>query len=158
MLWRLLAAIVSRPTVARWLIARAQRTPYIHIDGYMNRWWLFNPFTARSGSGTRYPWCPISIRVHHILRPDSDRALHDHPWNFRTIILRGEYAEDRGNGNLHLRCAGDTSALRFGEYHRIAAVTDGGVWTLFITGRYRGTWGFLVNGRKVPHREYLGES
>jgi hypothetical protein len=33
---------------------------------------------------------------------------------------------------------------------------DGGATTLFITGKYRGTWGFLVDGVKVPWREYLG--
>jgi hypothetical protein len=30
------------------------------------------------------------------------------------------------------------------------------VWTLFITWRYQGTWGFDVDGSKVPWREYLG--
>jgi hypothetical protein len=156
-MWRRFAWLVSRPAVASWLIARAQRTPYTHLDGYMHRWWLFNPFAARSGSGTRYPWCPISIRVHHILRRDHDRALHDHPWNARTIILRGWYHELREDDRFHIREAGDTAALRFGEFHRILEVSPGGVYTLFITGRYRGTWGFKVDGAKVPHREYLGE-
>lgn len=31
-----------------------------------------------------------------------------------------------------------------------------GVYTLFITGPYRGTWGFLVGGVKVKWRDYLG--
>jgi hypothetical protein len=56
----------------------------------------------------------------------------------------------------HLRVPGDTARLMFGEYHRIAQISDGGVWTLFITGRNRGTWGFMVDGKKVPWREYLG--
>ena len=46
--------------------------------------------------------------------------------------------------------------LLYGQYHRISAISDDGVWTLFITGRKRGTWGFWVNGRKVPWREYGG--
>ena len=29
-----------------------------------------------------------------------------------------------------------------------------GALTLFITGRYRGPWGFWVDGAKVPWREY----
>lgn len=37
----------------------------------------------------------------------------------------------------------------------LRAVCDGGAWTLFISWRWRGVWGFLVDGRKVPWREYL---
>lgn len=149
------------------------KTPYTHLDGYMMRYWLFNPYPSKS-SGKR-PWWqfPISIRLHHILREDDDRALHDHPWNARTIILKGSYSEVRLRRIIYRmpsrfearrfaedpyeREPGDTARLNFGEYHRITSVTDGGVWTLFITGRYRGTWGFLVNGKKVNHGDYLGE-
>lgn len=185
MIAALIARVLARPAVTDWLIRRAMRTPYTRItsaDGsqvYMHRYWLFNPYPADS-SGNR-PWWqfPISIRLHQIMREDDDRDLHDHPWNARTFILRGWYEEKRPTHEFdHLielpegaklvevlellkREAGDTAALRFGEYHRITEVSDGGVWTLFVTGRYRGTWGFLVNGKKVPWREYLlakGES
>jgi hypothetical protein len=33
------------------------------------------------------------IYLHHFLRSDYDRALHDHPWNFRTFLLKGGYRE-----------------------------------------------------------------
>jgi hypothetical protein len=163
LLWSLVALVVSRPAVATWLIERAKRTPYTHIcnptdptDVYMRRWWLFNPY-PRSGEKRRLRWCPISIRVHHILREDRDPHLHDHPWNARTIILRGEYEEEREHGEDFVRIRGDSASLRFGQFHRIYYVdpTQGAV-TLFITGRQRGTWGFWVGDRKVPWREYLG--
>lgn len=168
MLLSLLARFLARPRVTDWLIRRALRTPYTHIaatDGqgdYMRRFWLFNPYPSDS-SGAKN-WFPISIRIHHIRRPDQDRDLHDHPWNARTFILRGGYTEirpieftARGGGTAILeRNAGETAALKFGEYHRITRVSPGGVWTLFVTGRYRGTWGFNVEGVKVPWREYLG--
>jgi hypothetical protein len=161
MFWKIIAYICSRPIVAEWLITRSQRTPYTHItsadgnDIYMGRWWLFNPYPTGS-SGDRPKWqFPISIRIHHIMRPDHDRDLHDHPWNARTIIIRGYYDEQRLNG-CFLRKPGDTARLSFGEYHRIFAVSPGGVWTIFITGKYRGTWGFLVDGVKVKWRTYLG--
>ena len=144
------------------LIRRAQRTPYTNItsadggDVYMGRWWLFNPY-GKDAAGDpvppRWSWLP-SIRVHHIMRPDADRDLHDHPWNARTVILRGWYIEERQDGT-YVRRAGDTAALRFEQFHRIAEVSPGGVWTLFITWRYRGPWGFLVDGVKVPWRDYL---
>ena len=182
MIWQLIARIVSRPAVATWLINRAQRTPYSHIqsaDGaqrYMGRWWLFNPYPHGSdGDGRPFPWLP-SVRIHHICRADRDRHLHDHPWNARTIVLRGWYNEERPfdvanplpsestgahvvQGQLReyfCHHAGYTGRLLFGQYRRISAVSSGGVWTLFIVGRKRGTWGFEVNGHKVPWREYLG--
>jgi hypothetical protein len=161
MLWNIIAWVVSKPVIAKWLIGRAQRTPYLHItqrgadnELYMGRWWLFNPYDNATRQ-TKYRWFPISIRIHHICQPDRDPHLHDHPWNARTIILRGAYLEDRMNRE-HFRVPGDTARLMFGEYHRIAQISDGGVWTLFITGRNRGTWGLLVEGVKVPYREYLG--
>jgi hypothetical protein len=145
--WRLVAKQLARPAVAAWLIARAQRTPYLHI-----------------------------------MRHDEDRDLHDHPWNARTVILRGSYTEERLEpagiadiakpGPLTLmwveelddlfkvsmktRNPGDTARLNHGEYHRIDQISTGGVYTLFITSKWRGDWGFLVNGVKVPWRTYTG--
>lgn len=179
LMMRLLARTLARPAVADWLIRRAERTPYSPIisEGklYMERFWLFNPYPDSGASGAdRKPWrFPISIRIHHIILPDQDRHLHDHPWNARTFILRGGYNEVRPHkkfwssldgliealkpeGMMHIRRAGDTVALKFGEYHRITEVSEGGVWTLFVTGKYRGTWGFLVDGVKVQWRRYLG--
>lgn len=163
LLWKAAAWIVARPRVADWLIRRAKRTPYFHItspDGqeiYMGRWWLFNPYDY----DTRQPrrrWCPISIRIHHIMRHDDDRHLHDHPWNARTIVLKGYYFEETPKQfkTLVKRGAGDTARIGFGQFHRIHTVSQGGVYTLFISGKHRGTWGFLVDGVKVPWREYLG--
>lgn len=174
MIWKLIARLLAKPSVANWLIKRAQRTPYSPIvkDGvlYMDRWWLFNPYPNTGGSGADRPrWqFPISIRIHHIVQPDQDRHLHDHPWNARTVILGGWYIEERIErpgvvvGDFqqyrleHARCTGDTAKLAYGEYHRITNLSEGGVYTMFITGPYRGTWGFLVDGVKVQWRKYLG--
>lgn len=187
--WRLVAKLLARPTTAAWLIARAQRTPYLHImsaDGaemYMGRWWLFNPY-SRTTHKPAFWWCPWSFRIHHIMRPDEDRDLHDHPWNARTIILRGWYAEQRPASDEWKesiksclipdpdpkfvdwitsdacewikRDQGDTATLNHGEYHRIDQISPGGVYTVFITSKWRGDWGFLVNGVKVPWRTYTG--
>lgn len=178
--WKPVAWLLGRPAVADWLIRRAQRTPYTHIitEGklYMERYWLFNPYPQTGGSGADRPrWqFPISIRLHHIVLPDQDRGhMHDHPWNARTFILRGGYVEVRPHpifgrrwdeladwlmpdGRKIEHHAGETAPLKFGEYHRIVSIAEGGAWTLFVTGKYRGTWGFLVAGKKIPWREYLG--
>lgn len=173
----LLARNLARPSVVDWLINKAMQTPYSDIvkdgDVYMRRYWLFNAYPNTGASGSdRKPWrFPLSIRLHQILLPDQDRELHDHPWNARTFILRGSYQEIRPcfgadllskygipepDGAIIVRQSGTTAALKFGEYHRIISISRGGVWTLFVTGKYRGTWGFRVNGEKVQWREYLG--
>ncbi|MCY1429331.1 hypothetical protein D9M71_452450 [compost metagenome] len=176
--WRLLAKLLARPDIADWLIERARRTPYQNIwspDGsklYMARWWLLNPYD-RNSHKPKYWWFPWSIRIHHILRPDDDRDLHDHPWDARTVILRGWYAEQRlADEQLTSllkapsgaqvtefidRRAGDTATLNHGEYHRIDQVSPGGVFTMFITSRWQGEWGFLVDGEKVHWKKYTGE-
>jgi hypothetical protein len=138
------------------LIERALKTPYTHLEGYMERFWLLNPYDFDAPKGARE--LP-SARIHHILRKDLDQYCHDHPWDARTVILKGWYVEERlmpdGSLQTFRRQPGDTAPLNFGEYHRIVEVSEGGVWTLFITYRYQGTWGFLVDGKKVPYREYL---
>lgn len=175
-IWNLIARILAKPVVVDWLIRLAKKTPYFHIispqtgEVYMERYWLFNPYPPSEPQNRKRNWFHISIRLHRIMRPDDDRHMHDHPWNARTVILRGSYSEVRPlrdpvlhailrnlcDGHHYIRNAGDTATLKYGEYHRIASVSDGGVWTLFITGKYRGTWGFMVDGIKVPYREYLG--
>lgn len=151
MMWQLLAKLLALPWVAQWIYRRALRTPYAHLPDYMDRWWLFNAYD----SPKHREWLP-SIRMHHIKRPDKDPHLHDHPWNARTIILGGYYVEQKLDGRVYVRTPGDTVPLRFGEFHRIMAMHSSGAWTLFITWRYQGTWGFMVNGAKVPYKTYLG--
>jgi hypothetical protein len=152
-IWRVIARFVSRPRVAAYLIERSKRTPYLHLDGYMNRYWLFNPTPPQSnGQGRRFEWLP-SIRIHHILRADHARDPHNHPWSFRTIILRGWYIERRDD-RYHFRTNGETARLNADGFHHIADVGSGGVWTLFISWRWQHTWGFRTPEGFVPWRDY----
>lgn len=180
-LWRIVAFIATIPAVSRRIRNYSAPRPYTHIRGddgslYMGRWWVFNPY-GKDATGeptpARWQWLP-SVRIHWIRRPDSDRHMHDHPWNARTIVLHGWYEEERQVSAVpkgvswfpvwtadFLRAGfrrerGYTGRLLFGEYHRIREVSDGGVWTLFFTWPKQGTWGFLVDGVKVPWRKYLG--
>ena len=143
--------LASSPARVDWLIARAQRTPYVDINVYMGRWWLLQPSR----------WLPFSIRIHHIRLPDNDRNPHNHPWNFRSIVLRGWYTEELllpdGGTRSQFAATGKTYTRKINEYHRVADVGDGGVWTLFIMGRYQTKWGFMVNGEHIYWREYLGD-
>lgn len=129
--------------IVNWIIERAKKTPYFHLEGYMERYWLVQPRR----------WLPFSVRVHHILRSDDDRHLHDHPWSYATIILRGGYTEvtsrDKdgkwyGVGNILFR--------GWRHFHRLIVPPGATAWTLFIMGPYRHRWGF-----KIPYTEYLSQ-
>lgn len=85
-----------------------------------------------------------SVRLHHWLGPDDDRALHDHPWWFITLVLRGGYTD----------CGAETDHLHAGSVryrpalHRHTVVPDAdGAWTLLITGPAVRAWGFWLNGK-----------
>jgi len=157
--------------ITNWLIRRAQRTPYVHLPGYMNRWWLVPYSDPSLGEGTglvswwRRPIArtlqafDIAVRVHEILRSGSARDPHDHPWWYLTIILKGGYMEARYNDDGYITDAdwwepGSILFRRAGSWHRLDLPEHTTAWTLFITGPYRQGWGFNVKGRKVPHREY----
>ena len=104
-----------------------------------------------------FPQCPYvirwrleirgvgSVRVHHWLGPDDDRAFHDHPWWFITLVLRGGYTDRTPGGNEHLRAG----MLRYRPAsHQHTVVPDrGGAWTLLITGPKTRSWGFWKNGK-----------
>lgn len=140
------------------------RKPYYrgHIVGadgsiYMERWALFE---------TRW----LRARIHRILREDRDPHMHDHPWNFLSVVLSGWYWEarpatinpcfgsfgdpDREEYTITTRRAGSFALRRATDRHQIVEVSPGGVVTLFITGPLRHWWGFFTPAGKVYWREY----
>ena len=162
MIARLIGRVLRKPKVHNWLLEHARGTPDAPIlspdetEVYMNRYWLFNPIG--SDYTRKYPFIPFSIRIHNILRHDQDRHMHDHPFNARTWIMRGGYNEVRlvdGHVVEIERRAGDTSTLGFDSYHKITRIEDGGALTFFMFGPYKGQWGFLVDGHKMLHRQYV---
>lgn len=157
----LLGKLLTVPVIRDWVINQAMKTEYYHIPGYMNRWWFFNG-DVKEGI-PQYRWLP-RFRIHHILREDEDRPLHDHPADFRTWVLKGYYVHEtekleQGVWKSHFSIyeAGDSYKLKFGEFHSIRHVSNGGVWTLFMLGPSKGVWGFKVDGKKVPWREYMAQ-
>lgn len=123
------------------LVRHAARRPYLHLDGYMERFWVF-----------RTP--VLSARVHRILRSDHDRDLHDHPWHYATVILRGGYYEVTQRGR---RWYGPGSVLvrRATHLHRLVVPSGGTATTLFLHARKRRTWGFRTDAGWVDWRRYV---
>jgi hypothetical protein len=109
-------------------------------DPYMLRWFIF-----------RFSKLP-RIYIHKFMRSDDDRGLHDHPWWFISIILRGSYFEIRPDNGLNYRKAGSVAFRRATDRHRVVLEADFDsdgkltrpkpVWTLFITRPVVRIWGF----------------
>ena len=105
--------------------------------------------------------CPLlRIYLHKILRPDHDRHLHDHPWNFTTRILLGGYWEELPcspipHTVLIKRERGTVIPHKAEEEHRIDTLLRVPTWTLMTCGRKRKDWGFFVDGMYVPSDLYL---
>ena len=174
MIVKLIGRVLRKPRVSDYLLTRAKLTPDQHImspDGsqvYMYRYWLFNPIDPTTYK-RKHRLIPFSIRIHHIVQPDPDRHLHDHPFNARTWIMRGGYEEVRSKVTPALTdpwwtqrymvernyLAGDSAKLGHNQYHKITKLHGGEALTFFVFGRYLGPWGFLVNGEKMLFREYL---
>lgn len=165
MAWLLLLADATNAALTNlpgWIIRRAMRTPYIHLPGYMERFWFVR--IGRRGGGQNGAYPLIGARVHHILRSDEGRNFHDHPWPYLTVILRGGYWEitpDFFDGEMRgevRRWHGPGSMLlrRARSWHRLELPAGQTAWTLFCTGPKVQPWGFLVGRRKVGWREYLG--
>lgn len=125
--------------LADWIIARvSHREPNFYIGGketpYMKRWWVIprNRF--------------FNIYLHHILRDDEDRALHDHPWVNLSIVLRGCYYEVTPSDGGLLRKEGSFVLRRATAAHRLFLPhwqkKNIGTWSLFITGPVVREWGF----------------
>lgn len=113
-------------------------------DIYLERYYLFlrdrNTF-------------PFNIFLHKFKKSDPD-DLHDHPWNYRTIVIKGGYWETTPEGKFW-RGVGHYRFCEARSLHRIELEKDVDCWTLFIPGKYKREWGFMTNNKWVQWEEYL---
>ena len=115
-------------------------------DPYLERYYIF--LKDRS-------WFPFNMFVHKFLKSDPD-DLHDHPWPYCTIILRGGYWEYTKFSPIpQWKGAGQ---IRFGhstDYHRIELEPGVDCWTLFCPGPKVRDWGFLRGNKWIQHEQYF---
>jgi hypothetical protein len=112
-------------------------------DPYLKRWYILprNLF--------------FNVYLHHFLRSDDDRVLHDHPWLNCSFLIDGSYIEHTIEaGGVHKatrRIAGDLKLRRARYAHRIE-LDRGECWTIFITGPRIREWGFHCQKKWVSWR------
>jgi len=130
-----------------WFLTLLSGQPHFYIGGrdnpYMLRWYLL----------PRNRW--LNLYLHKFCRDDDDRALHDHPWWFVSVMLWGSYVETVPSSpwNRNARCVGGDWLLdryrgwlsvayrRATDRHRVS-LDNGHCWTLVLTGPKVREWGF----------------
>lgn len=123
-------------------------------EPYLERYYLFLKDRDRF---------PFNIFLHKFLKSDPD-DVHDHPWPYATLILKGGYYEwipqfnNKGEklGEIAVwRGPGSFRICRANSFHRIELDADVTCWTLFMPGVKQRDWGFLVKNKWVQWQEYI---
>lgn len=100
----------------------------------------------------------FNVYLHKFLRSDDDRALHDHEYDNLSVILKGSYYEvfrtkvkERHAGSVVFRLANVPHRIELEP--KLSGELP--VWTLFITGPRRRSWGFHCPQGWRHHNEFL---
>lgn len=92
----------------------------------------------------------FGIYLHKFLRSDYDRALHDHPWGFLSLILSGGYFEEHdqteGQKKNTVWHRPGTILWRPPKWRHRVILSEGEVaWTLVAVGPRVRKWGFWLD-------------
>lgn len=94
-----------------------------------------------------YRWTLIffgySIRLHHWICSDVGPHLHDHPFDFISIVIKGRYTNVTPNGRIDVQ-APSVWYARGDKTHRLEIPKEG-AWTILLCSRPYRKWGFWVN-------------
>lgn len=115
-------------------------------EPYLTRYYLFLK---------KRKWFPFNVFLHNFHKGDPD-DLHDHPWCYFTLIIRGGYWEYTPKGKFW-RGAGHCRVASSCSLHRIELDPNVNAWTIFIPGPHVREWGFVDNGVWKQHEQYLAE-
>jgi hypothetical protein len=123
-------------------------------EPYLERYYIFLKDRQRF---------PFNVFLHKFLKSDPDN-VHDHPWPYATLILKGGYYEwipqfnQEGKMTCEIRKWRGPGHFRFcnaNSYHRIELKEGVTPWTLFMPGPQKQEWGFLVKNKWIHNEEYL---
>jgi hypothetical protein len=141
--------------------ARGMRMRLRRQDGkvYLDRWGFETPIGG--------------LYLHHMTAPDPGVDLHDHPWVFWSLILKGGYEEERcesrsaptyaryaekfntcRRGVVHVHHRWSIHRVQMTECHRITCLIGAECWTLVVRGPRRRSWGFYLPGGYMDEHEY----
>ena len=94
----------------------------------------------------------FNIYIHQILRADEDKDMHDHPWSFWSIILKGGYIEFTKDGSIR-RTFLDCAYRKYNFPHKIGVVIWP-TWSFVITGPRKPNWGYHTKSGWIEKEMY----
>lgn len=101
------------------------------------------------------------LNLHHWLRSDDDRALHDHRGDSLSLILSGGYYEVTSHAwePMQRKWYGPGSIIfRRGEQpHRVELKPGATAWTLWFRWPFRREWGFYCPKGWRHYGDYITE-
>lgn len=107
------------------------------------RWFVFHPHSYGIATLMRvgFRFFGRMLVLHHF-RPHTETEFHDHPWDFRTLVLWGSYIDEsldqQGRVIRDRLVAGSTRFRPAAHAHRTRC--KGNVWTLVLTSRKKRNW------------------
>lgn len=130
---------------------------------YLKRWFIV---------GNDENWDGFHLLLHHILRSDADRELHDHPFDFVSVILWRGYLEETElhtadfPAKLRHLCTPACHPLRrkwpgmildrrSAHRHRVHLIDEKPSWSLVFTSGKKRDWGFWRDGNFIPHKNFI---
>ena len=116
----------------------------VNDEPYLERYYLFLKDRQRF---------PFNVFLHKFLKSDPD-DLHDHPWPYATLILKGGYWETTPEGRFW-RSPGHFRICQANSLHRIELDPSVECWTVFMPGPKQREWGFIKNGTWTQWEQYL---
>lgn len=137
-----------------WAFMQRFEVPNYDSDGnYLTRWRVIQT-----------PW--FGVYVHRFDGPDPRPTLHDHPWDFTSVVLRGGYIEATAysdcdalpvnadktgipESSLRVHSAWQTFAKgainrkKASDAHTIVTLLRVPTWTLMFVGKRTRMWGYI---------------
>ena len=96
----------------------------------------------------------FAIYIHGIYKADEDLHLHNHPWKFVSLILKGSYIERLPGHVINPRLAGTWVYRDTTRFHQIDSLLSPKVYTFNIMWGFKDTWGYMVRDTFIDHKEY----
>lgn len=122
---------------------------------YMYRYYLvFVPSAKKEDYDDQKNHKPFNAMIHNF-RASDDPILHNHPWPWCTIILKGGYWEHLKDGSRNWRAPGSIVFRSADTYHWVELEPGIYPWTLFMHGKRCNKWGFWENGAWVYWKDYV---
>ncbi len=116
------------------------------------------------------PW--FAIYIHAIYQADKDKHMHDHPWDYCSIIFKGEYMEhymEMPNNSVRMAFR-NQRMLRdlfkpwfwgrlfkmtpYSRFHKVEKLFSPVVRSLVITGPVKHDWGYWTGKNHIQHDIY----